>query len=113
MPCLTTYQPGEIVLVAFPFTHGEQTKHRPALILLDTGDADVVVARVTTQRYHTPHDVAIVDWRRAGLRASSTVRLHKVATLERTLIAGRLGRLPPPDHRRVAAVMRQTYGSWS
>ena len=49
---MTTYQPGDVVLLAFPFTDGVRQKQRPALVLLDTGDPDIVVARITgpTQR---------------------------------------------------------------
>ena len=45
MRSTTSYQPGEVVLVAFPFTGGPHVKRRPALVILDSGDADVVVAR--------------------------------------------------------------------
>ncbi len=112
MPSTTTYQAGELVLVAFPYARGTQIKHRPALVILDTGNADVVVARVTTQRHQTPYDVPITDWQGAGLLAPSAVRLHKLATLEKALIARRLGQVQPADFQRISAVMRQTYGAW-
>jgi mRNA interferase MazF len=41
---MINYQPGDLVLVAFPFTGGG-SKVRPALVLLDTGDDDILVAR--------------------------------------------------------------------
>jgi hypothetical protein len=66
---MTTYQPGDIVLVAFPFTGGASSKDRPALVLLDGGDADILAARVTTQPYQTPFDVRLSDWQQAGLLA--------------------------------------------
>ncbi len=44
------YQPGEIVLLLFPFTDMGGAKRRPALVLLDTGDIDIVVARVLLVR---------------------------------------------------------------
>jgi mRNA interferase MazF len=109
---MTACQPGEIVLIAFPFAGTSQTKHRPALVLVDSGDADVVVARVTTQVYQTPFDVAVTDWQGAGLLAPSVVRLHKLATLEKRLIRRPLGSLQPPDRLLVSAVLRQTFGSW-
>ena len=62
------YRAGDLLLVAFPYAGGGQ-KVRPALVLLDTGDADVLVARVTTQPGGTPHDVPLNAWRQAGLRA--------------------------------------------
>lgn len=112
MPSTTNYQPGDLVLVTFPYAGGAQTKNRPALVILDVGDADIVVARVTTQSYQTSYDVPITDWQGAGLLAPSVVRLHKLATLEKALIRRRLGKLQQADRQQVSAVMRQTYGAW-
>jgi mRNA interferase MazF len=98
--------------VAFPYSGGTQTKNRPALVILDTGDMDIVVARVTTQPYATALDVAMQDWRAAGLLAPSFVRLHKLATLEKSRVRRQLGSLQPVDRQQVSAVMRGTYGSW-
>lgn len=109
---MTSYQPGDVVLVAFPHTGKTRTKNRPALVILDTGNADVVVARITTQLYQTPHDVLITDWQGAGLLAPSAVRLHKLATLEKAIIRRQLGQLQPSDRQRVASVLRQIYGTW-
>ncbi len=46
---MENFRPGEIVLVTFPFASAAEAKRRPALVLLDTGDADLIVARVTSQ----------------------------------------------------------------
>ncbi len=45
MPSTTSYLPGDLVLADFPFTTSGPGKPRPALVVLDTGDADVVLAR--------------------------------------------------------------------
>src|SRR5271156_2151916 len=104
MPSMTSYQTGDLILVDFPFAGGKQVKTRPALVILDTGDADVVAARVTTQAVSAPQDVPISDWQGAGLLAASIVRLHKLATLEKSLVPRILGRLPPADPMQVSAV---------
>jgi len=109
---MTNYQPGDLVLIAFPYAGGARTKNRPALVILDTGDVDIVVARVTTRIYQTSYDVTITDWHGAGLLAPSVVRLHKLATLEKALIRRHLGRLQQADHQKVSTVMRQIYGTW-
>ena len=109
---MTNYQAGEVVLIAFPYAGGTQTKVRPALVVLDTGDADIVVARITTRPGGTPYDVTLADWQGAGLNAPSTVRLHKLATLEKALVQRLLGRLGAADRQQVAAVVQQTFGSW-
>lgn len=59
---MTNYQPGDVLLVIFPFAHGGQGKQRPALVIADTGDADVVLARITTQSWNTGFDVQLAEW---------------------------------------------------
>ncbi len=112
MPSTTNYQPGDLVLVDFPFTVGGPSKPRPALVILDTGDADVVLARVTTQAQSTPFDVSISDWQKAGLLAPSTVRLHKLATLAKSRVRRHLGALVSGDRQYVATVLEQIAASW-
>jgi mRNA interferase MazF len=106
------YQAGDLVLVAYPFTGGTQAKVRPALVVLDTGDADILAARMTTESVGTPYDVPLTGWRQAGLNAPSTVRLHKLATLEKLLIRRVLGQLGAADRQAVAAVLKQLISSW-
>jgi mRNA interferase MazF len=103
------YKRGEVVLIQFPFSNMRAVKRRPALVLLDTGDEDLVVARITSQMTHTAFDAPIAQWRAAGLFQPSIVRLHKVATLARRLIARRLGRLDPVDAKAVWARARAAW----
>jgi mRNA interferase MazF len=104
------FEPGELVLLAFPFSSGDVVKQRPALVLLDTGDLDLLVARVTTQVHESLHDVPIHDWKQAGLLAASTVRIHKLATLEKSRVQRKLGRLSPRDLAAVRAVVQKMLG---
>jgi mRNA interferase MazF len=108
---MTNYQPGDLILIAFPYASGTKSKQRPALVLLDTGNSDVTVARVTTQIYQTSYDVPIAEWQMVGLIAPSVVRLHKLATLEKVLIRKRLGSLQSIDHQQVFAAMNRIYGN--
>jgi mRNA interferase MazF len=87
-------------------------KPRPALVILDTGDADVVLARVTTQARATAYDVPLAGWQTAGLLAPSVVRLHKLATLVKTRIRKHLGTLDANDHQQVATVLQQLAATW-
>lgn len=91
------FQFGEIVLLAFPYTDNSAIKKRPALILLDTGDGDVLVARVTTQSYASPYEITLTGWEAAGLLAPSFVKVNKLATLKTSLIEKKLGKLADPD----------------
>jgi mRNA interferase MazF len=109
---MTTYQAGDIVLVDFPLTVSGPGKARPALVILDTGDMDVVLARVTTQARATPFDVPLSGWQTAGLLAPSLVRLHKLATLVKTRVLRHLGTFDANDHKQVAAVLQQLTANW-
>lgn len=64
---MPTYSKGEIVLILFPFPSGTGGKVRPGLVLVDSGDQDVLVARITSTKFSTLHDLPIVDWQAAGL----------------------------------------------
>jgi len=84
---------GEVILLKFPFTDGENTKKRPALILRDTEDNDIIVCRITSKLYDTEFDFEIKDWKECGLLQPSVVRLHKIATLEKILVDKPIGTL--------------------
>lgn len=88
---MTDYRKGELLLVAFPFVENGRNKRRPALVVADTGDNDVVVARVTTQHSRDQFDAELVEWQAAGLLAPSIARINKVATINKSLVEKRLG----------------------
>ena len=62
---MPSFAAGDIVLLQFPFTDAAGSKRRPALVLLDTGDEDIVVARVTGQLSATPQDIVLDEWKQA------------------------------------------------
>jgi mRNA interferase MazF len=91
------FERGDIVLLAFPFSSGIGVKQRPALVLLDTKDQDLLVARVTTQRHQSSFDIAVKDWKQAGLLAPSWIRVHTLAAVEKRLVRRKLGRISDAD----------------
>ena len=96
-------------MLAFPFSDASSSKRRPALILLDVGDADVVLARVTSQDPRSAFDVEIVNWQSAGLLLPSLVQVHKLATLDKDLIKRRLGRLTADDWAQTQVAIKQLF----
>ena len=109
---MISYHPGDLVLVAFPFADGGPGKLRPALVMVDAGDSDVIVARITTQSHQSTFDLQISNWQKSGLLASSYVRLHKLATLEKSLISRKLGELTLKDRQSVSAMFSQLWNNW-
>jgi mRNA-degrading endonuclease toxin of MazEF toxin-antitoxin module len=86
-----TLQAGEVVLIRTQFHQTQGSKVRPALVLLDTGDADFVAAPVTSQLRSSEFDFALVDWRAAGLNVPSSARVHKLTVLPKLDVVRRLG----------------------
>jgi len=77
---------GDIVLLKFPFTDTKTFKKRPALIINDLNDGDIIVCRITSKIYQTSFDVYIDNWEKTGLKLPSVIRVHKLATLEKDMV---------------------------
>lgn len=93
---------GDIVLTRFPFTDLTGASLRPALVI-SPGELgqDVVLAAIssvlrgslvsTDCTVETNHP----EFTQTGLRITSVFRTHKLATVERSIIVRRLGRIGP------------------
>lgn len=109
---MTTYRKGDVLLVAFPFVGEPKNKRRPALVVADIGDQDVLLARITTQKSRDEFDLELSDWKSAGLLAPSVVRLYKLATINKLLIQRQLGRIIDADRDRIATQLRYLGSGW-
>ena len=103
------YHQGDVVLIAFPFTHLKKTKKRPALVLLNVGDNDLIVARITSKLTHTDFDVTISKWKEIGLLMPSIVRIHKPGTIEEGIIEKKIGTLDKKDWMNVYTIARKLF----
>lgn len=97
---------GDIVLLKFPFTDGETLKKRPALIINDFDDQDIIVCRITSRIYKTKSDVKIDNWKESGLKLPSVIRVHKLATLQKEMIESVMGRVENPVLKSVKDIFR-------
>jgi len=104
-----SFSPGDVLLVPVVFSDGGGRKKRPVVIVYASGDADLLVAPVTSQAARSPRDVPVVNWQRAGLRLPSIVRLEKLATVEKSTVVRKMGHLPPNDWEKVKAVLEQFF----
>jgi mRNA interferase MazF len=102
------YKFGDIVLVVFTQVDGNR-KQRPALVVLDTGDDDVVLAPITTTERKSKGDYKIKDWQQSGLLLDSWVRLSKVACLSKSNIKIKLGIFSIYDKKDISLVWNKLY----
>jgi len=99
---MTSFEFGDVVLVHFPQSGTAARKQRPGIVVLDIGDADLVIAPITSKARSHVGDLALANLSGTGLIRPSWVRLAKVATLLKTDLVRALGRLSSPDRTLVA-----------
>jgi mRNA-degrading endonuclease toxin of MazEF toxin-antitoxin module len=107
---LSEYEFGQVLLLnAFPYSQPGQVKKRPVLVLADIGDQDIVVARITSEGPRNKYDLLLDRWKESGLLLPSSIRLTKIATLQKTLVLKKLGRLGSPERRKVRTILKNLF----
>ena len=113
---MTAYEPGDVVLVPYPFGERAGGRKRPALVVSgppyneDTGE--LIVAQVTGRipDEERAGDCLIEHWKDANLLRPSLVRA-RLATLKTELVLRRLGKLNNEDFRNVQAALMEAFPS--
>ncbi len=109
---MMSYRFGDVVLVSFPQMGTLARKQRPGIVVLDIGDADLVIAPVTSKLRSQPGDIAVTALSGTGLMRPSWIRLAKVATLLKTDLVRTLGRLPTADREQVSQNWQSLYSQF-
>ena len=109
-----TLSRGNIVLARFPFTDLTGASLRPAVIVSQRqlGNDLVLVAISSVVRGTlAPTDYTVEsnhpEFTSTGLRVTSVIRMHKLATVERSIIVRRLGSLGPQLQAEVDRLLRE------
>lgn len=103
---MTRFEFGDVVLVPFPFTDQSSSKKRPAVVVSSAGynaeRPDLIVMAITSQvRAENHFDIPIQEWQSAKLLKPSIIK-PVIATIEKTLVIRRLGRLGEKDRNALA-----------
>jgi len=107
---MTRYSFGDIVIIGFPFTNMNSAVLRPAVVLADVGDEDIIVSKITSQRRDVETDLYINNWQDKGLLRKSYVRLSKIATLNRKDIRKKISSLDEEDQRKAKEILKKLFG---
>ena len=84
---------GDIVLITFPFTNLSGSKLRPAIVLTET-NLDITVCFITSQiNWQEQTDIVLFPNDQNGIKKQSLVRTSKIATIDKALAPGLLGKL--------------------
>ena len=106
----------KIVLVPFIFDDLSGTKIRPAVCLTDTiRPFNHIVVAFITSRHGEESDTDLVidttdpDFSRTGLKVTSTIRLHRLATIAKSLIRREVGRISENHQAQVEIRLRNLF----
>lgn len=95
---------GDVVLLRMEFHQIAGGKE-----LLDTGDDDFVAAPVTSRLRLSEYDLAIQEWKIAGLNVPSFVRIHKLTVLPKSGVMRQLGSLTRPDRDALVQILARAF----
>lgn len=95
---MTLIEPGDVVLVPFPYTDQSAVKQRPAVVLsskvYNATHPDLILAPITGRL--DGDQVVLSEWQHAGLAKPSAVK-PLLTSFEATLIRRQLGQLVQSD----------------
>ena len=118
MPSTTIYKRGSVIVVEIAFSDLSGSKRRPALVVSDQHFhrtlPDLNVCPISSQprfyRRPGPGDCPVKDWRAAGLRRPSTVRISKILAIDKDIVRKTLGVLPSHDLTGVESGIQKAFG---
>jgi len=99
-----SFSRGEVVLLPIPFTDLTSRKVRPAVVIgLGTHAGDLFVVPISSQLQNV--DVALNDWRTAGLNVPCGIK-SQIATVESRLVLKTVGALSQKDRSALEQKLR-------
>lgn len=104
---------GTIILTPFPFTDLSGNKVRPAIVVSKRHPGnDVVLAFISSLKTKKlyEYDVRIKQSEQNGLKVDSVIKCEKLATLEKKVILGEIGKLSNDDVKKVLAKIQALFG---
>lgn len=107
---MTTYSPGDVLLVPFPFTDQTATKYRPAIVLssrsYNLAHPDLILAPITSRIANSADEVVLHEWQSAGLLKPSAAK-PLLSSFDMTLVRRQLGALSVDDLTAVRSLFKR------
>lgn len=112
---MTKLEPGDIVLINFPFTDLQSSKVRPALVLTIKGE-DIIILGIFSrvpenlQESWIKIDELHTAFKQSGLKKASVIKTEKIAVIHQSLSRKKLGDIPFNLMQQVRQTLRKTLG---
>ncbi|MFT5179895.1 MAG: mRNA interferase MazF [Candidatus Paceibacteria bacterium] len=105
------YRKWDIVLASFPFTDLSGSKVRPVLVISNNSyKGDVITIFISSVRNKVQdYCVGIKSDNKNGLKNNSFIKCNKIATLDRKMVLGELGKLEESRHSEVLDNLKRVF----
>jgi len=109
---MTSFKPGDVVLVSIPFTDQSGAKKRPGVVVSSEAynacTPDVIILPITSQIRQASvfGEFAITEWQAAGLLKPSMGK-PLLASVEQSLVTRHLGKLHQSDEAALRKCLSQ------
>lgn len=99
---------GEVVVLPLPQTDLTPGKRRPALVVADLPDDDVILCQITSQARTDGYEVPLRagDFAQGRLQVDSFIRSHRLFTVDNAKILYSAGHVSPAKLAEVRAKIR-------
>lgn len=110
---MSIYNPGDIVLVKFPFTNLSSSKVRPALVLSIKKEDMIVMGIFSKVPEQLEDSWVIIEentscFKQTGLKKRSVVKTEKIAIIHQSVIRKKLGSLPIKVMELIKSTLKST-----
>jgi mRNA interferase MazF len=109
---MTIYDPGDIILVRFPFTDLTSSKQRPAIVLCSKqyqqAHGDIVCLALTSHRQY--NQLLLKHWKTSGLPKQTWCK-SVIGTLSLSVVLRRIGGIHSADYAVVRIAVQNLIGS--
>jgi mRNA interferase MazF len=117
MPPTINCNPGDVVLIPFPFTDLSTSKQRPCLVVssaaFNSNHPDIIALAITSQ---IPERLSVYEFglsekeqQASGLPKPSIIKLGKIVTLDQRLVRKSLGKLSRVSTKRVINKLKKVF----
>jgi len=86
---------GDVVVIPFPFSNLTGAKRRPAVVIADLQEDDLILCQITSKKVRDEYSITIFedDFKEGSLKQESNVRPNKIFTADKNIILYKIGSL--------------------
>lgn len=84
---------GDIIVIPFPFSDLSRNKRRPAFVIRDLPDNDILLCQITSKPNKDSFSVPLlnIDFKNGELPIESNIRVNKIFTADKRIIVHKVG----------------------